>query len=388
MSSTTTARQLTKPARLNWIDYARGIAIILVAYRHVYEGAKQSGIHVEKYQMLEYANIFFYSFRMPLFFIVSGVFISLSVQKSGIAKYIGTRARTILYPYFLWGALQLLLQMVFAKYANGQPDPSSFLHMFYLPRELAQFWYLYALFSVSMLYLLAKFILKIPVWLNLMIGLAMFYLSALLYQEALPKSFIVDALHHSFLFDLLHYYVFFVIGDMAGKFLLSQSFKNIASQGKYVLVLFVFFLGVQTYFLLENLNNAAAKYMYVEFYQPFIFIFISLIGCTFMIFLTCWMDKKATMKWLTVLGRYSLYIYVAHVIVFATVRTFITKVFGVDDALIIIFTGMLFGITVPVFMYRLAERFNMRWLFTLEKKKKEYSQNERVSTVEEKLKTG
>ncbi|MBC7935635.1 MAG: acyltransferase [Rhizobacter sp.] len=376
-----------KPARLNWIDYARGIAIILVAYRHVYEGAKQSGINVDQYKMLEYANIFFYSFRMPLFFIVSGIFISLSIQKSGIKKYIETRAKTILYPYFLWGALQLLLQMVFAKYSNGQPDPSSFLHMFYLPRELAQFWYLYALFSVSMLYLLAKFILKIPPVINLLIGLGMFYLSALLYQEALPKSFLVDALHHSFLFDLFHYYVFFVIGDMAGKFLLSQHFKSIATEGKYLLILFVLFLAVQTYFLFANLDNEAAKYMYVEFYQPFIFLLISMVGCTFMIFLTCWMDKKRILQWLTVLGRYSLYIYVAHVIVFAAVRTIMTKVFGIEDAIIIIFTGMLFGITVPVLLYRLADRFNMRWIFTLEKKKKNDSQNNSKNELEVEMKT-
>ena len=377
-----------KPARLNWIDYARGIAIILVAYRHVFEGAKQSGINIDEYKMLEYANIFFYSFRMPLFFIVSGIFISLSVEKSGIKKYIGTRARTILYPYFLWGALQLLLQMVFAKYANGQPDPSSFLHMFYLPRELAQFWYLYALFSVSMLYLLTKFVLKIPVWVNLVLGIGMFYLSALLYRGVLPENIVVDALHHSFLFDVLHYYLFFVIGDMAGKFLLSKEFREIATEGKYLFVLLVLFIAVQSYFLVANLNNEAAKYMYVEFYQPFVFIGISMTGCTFMIFLTCWMDKKKIMPWLTVLGKYSLYIYVAHVIVFAAVRTIMTHFLHINDAVIIIFTGMLFGITVPVFLYRLAERFNMRWIFTLEKQKTNAPDKNNNSGLEAKVKTG
>lgn len=377
-----------KPARLNWIDYARGIAIILVAYRHVFEGAKQSGINVDEYKMLEYANIFFYSFRMPLFFIVSGIFISLSVEKSGIKKYIGTRARTILYPYFLWGALQLLLQMVFAKYANGQPDPYSFLHMFYLPRELAQFWYLYALFSVSMLYLLTKFVLKIPVWVNLLLGIGMFYLSALLYRGVLPENIVVNALHHSFLFDVLHYYLFFVIGDMAGKFLLSQQFKEIATEGKYLFVLLVLFVAVQSYFLMANLNNEAAKYMYVEFYQPFVFIGISMIGCTFMIFLTCWMDKRRVLKWLTVLGKYSLYIYVAHVIVFAAVRTIMTHFLHINDAVVIIFTGMLFGITVPVFLYRLAERSNMRWIFTLEKRKPRTATNNGNSELEAKVKTG
>ena len=64
-----------KASRLNWIDYARGIAIILVCYRHVYEGSKEAGIPVKDYNFLEYANISLYSFRMPLFFIISGLFI-------------------------------------------------------------------------------------------------------------------------------------------------------------------------------------------------------------------------------------------------------------------------------------------------------------------------
>ncbi|RZK73026.1 MAG: hypothetical protein EOO92_19195 [Pedobacter sp.] len=179
----------------------------------------------------------------------------------------------------------------------------------------------------------------------------------------------MDNLHHSFLFDLFHYYIFFVIGDAVGKFLLGQQFKSIASERKYLLIFLLAFIVVQSYFLWANLTHEAAKFMYVEFYQPFIFILISLIGCTFMVFLTCWMDRKRMLPWLTVLGKYSLYIYVAHVIVFAAVRTIMTKVFGITDALIIIFTGMFFGIVVPVILYRLADRFNMRWIFTLERKK-------------------
>ena len=53
-----------KPKRVNWIDYARGIAIILVVYRHAFEGLKESGIPVGKYFFLEYANIFLFSFKI------------------------------------------------------------------------------------------------------------------------------------------------------------------------------------------------------------------------------------------------------------------------------------------------------------------------------------
>jgi fucose 4-O-acetylase-like acetyltransferase len=73
-----------KSERLSWIVYARGIAISLVAYRHVFEGAKEAGIGVQQYDFLEYFNILFYSFRMPLFFIISGIFISKNLKKRGL----------------------------------------------------------------------------------------------------------------------------------------------------------------------------------------------------------------------------------------------------------------------------------------------------------------
>ena len=76
-----------KPVRLTWIDYAKGIAILLVIYRHVFEGIKLSGASIDGREFLEYANIFLFSFRMPLFFIISGVFISKSLGKKG--QFIG-----------------------------------------------------------------------------------------------------------------------------------------------------------------------------------------------------------------------------------------------------------------------------------------------------------
>ena len=350
----------TKATRLNWIDYARGIAIILVAYRHVFEGAKQSGIFVGKYPLLEYANIFFYSFRMPLFFIVSGIFVSWSIQKRGIKNYIEGRLRTILYPYFLWGALQLSLQMVFAGYANANPQPSDLLHLFYLPREIAQFWYLFALFNVSMLYLITKFVLKIPNWANILLGVALYYLSAVVYQKNIPTAF---------LFDIMHYYLFFVLGDMVRDYIVSPAFNQKAAQGKYLAISFIVFVVAQTYFLWQNLTHDTPKFMHVEFYQPFIFIIIALIGCSFIMFLTNYLSRKNLLNWLPALGKYSLYIYVAHVIVFAAVRTVMTKLLHIEDAIIIIVSGMITGLTIPVLLYKAAERLNMRWIFTLEKKR-------------------
>ena len=66
---------LIQKSRLQWVDYLRGIAIILIVYRHVLVGLQKGMIVVP--EILVHANMIFYSFRMPLFFILSGIFISL-----------------------------------------------------------------------------------------------------------------------------------------------------------------------------------------------------------------------------------------------------------------------------------------------------------------------
>jgi uncharacterized membrane protein YcfT len=66
-------------SRMPWVDYLRGIAIVLVVYRHVLIGIERTGLHVPS--ILVIANEIFFSFRMPLFFILSGLFVSQSLSR-------------------------------------------------------------------------------------------------------------------------------------------------------------------------------------------------------------------------------------------------------------------------------------------------------------------
>ena len=347
-----------KPTRLSWIDYARGIAIILVVYRHVFEGLKESGIPVGKYIFLEYANIFLFSFRMPLFFIVSGIFLQASFKKRGFLQYVDTKARMILYPYFVWGFLYLTLQMVFTNYTNGHPTPSSYLNLFYLPREVGPFWYLYALFNISVLYSFVRYVLKVPAIFNVLIGLICFYLSSFVYQENIKIGL---------LFDILHNYIFFAIGDLVSKYFFDKKNFVYFESKKLLITMLIPFLLAQGYFLYNNLSHNTAKYMYVEFYEPAIFLIIVIIGCSFIMNLAFFLQKRNSFTWLSFLGKHSLYIYVAHVIAFAGVRILLTNLLGVDNLLILLITGILAGIIFPLVFYKLVIKMNVPWIFTLEK---------------------
>src|SRR5215207_4345054 len=95
--------------RLEWVDYLRGIAIVLVVYRHALLGIERSQVAVP--QFLNEANMIFYSFRMPLFFLLSGIFISRSLAKRSFRQLAGIKFEKLLYPYLIWTFLQVTLQI-------------------------------------------------------------------------------------------------------------------------------------------------------------------------------------------------------------------------------------------------------------------------------------
>lgn len=347
--------------RQSWVDFARGVAIILVLYRHAFEGLKSSGIDVGNYLFLEHSNIVFFSFRMPLFFIVSGIFLSASFAKRGLRKYIETKAKTILWPYFLWGSLQITLQLIFSKFVNNPPTPYSYLYLLYMPREIEQFWYLYALFNTSVLYVILKYVFKLKPWHHIALGLIMFYLTAWCYQ----KNIIIG-----FLQGIMHYYIFIVLGDLIHKIMRKPETIKLFESWKTFLILIIPFAITQGYFLYANLQYPASKYQHVEYFTPFIFLPIALTGCAFIISLSFIFQRYHWPDWLRVLGKHSLYIYVAHVLVFASFRIFMMRVLHIDSVLILLLVSIISGLVVPVWMYKISKKLNIQWVFSLEERKK------------------
>ncbi len=347
--------------RQSWVDYAKGIAIILVLYRHVFEGIKNSGIDISKYIFLEEWNIVFFSFRMPLFFIVSGIFVSSSFVKRGMGQFVKTKLRTILYPYFLWGIIQVTLQLIFSPYVNGRIDFYNYLDLLYLPREIEQFWYLYALFNVTILYVLLKYGLGLKPVYHLVLGLAMFLLSAYFYRNNIIIGFVSD---------ILHYYIFITVGDVLAKFIRDKKNLELFQSWRLFFIFILPFVLSQVYFLYANIQYPNTKYQYVEYFNPLVFLPIAIIGCAFVISLSFILQKYSNAKWLEVLGRHSLYIYVAHVIVAASLRTVLTRVFNIYSVPVLLLSGIIFGLIVPVLLYKFAVRINMPWIFTLENRRK------------------
>ncbi len=335
--------------RLKWIDYLRGIAIVLVVYRHVLIGIERTGLYVPSY--LVTANMIFYSFRMPLFFILSGLFISSSLIKRSFGKLAFTKFETILYPYFIWCFLQVTLQIIFSSYTNSSRSWIDYTYILYQPRELDQFWYLPALFNVTIVYMLVKEKLKPPGWLQLVIGIVLYYLSRYFNQI-------------SMLSDWMEFYLFFAIGDVCSVFFFKAKTQKLLGRLLILLLIVPLFAAIQFYYLQHT-----EDYFLADLRGRTEFIFISLFGCLCMFILVFNIQKTNLFSVLRIIGVHSLYIYVMHVFVAAFVRILFMKVFLITNPVILLPAGIVASIVICIMFYNLLIKDGPLWfLFSLSRK--------------------
>ncbi len=345
-------------SRYPWIDYVRGICIILVCYRHIFEGLVNVGVGSNSYPFLKYFNIFFFSFRMPLFFIVSGLFVHFSLRKKGIGEYINKRFSTIFYPLLVWGSIHISLQLIFSKYVNADRIPFDYINLIINPRRIEQFWYLNALFFVGALYAIIKVKTGIVAWKQVVLGAVMYAIT----------TQIKDHSQIGFLFDVLFFYFFFAVGDLIADFILNTKNYRWLSSGYTMLVVLPIFLFVQHQFTVLNL--AAKDDYYVQYQVPLLYVVAALIGGAFVVNLSFILERLNVLKVLRVIGYHSLYIYVMHLMITAFTRIFFVKILNIDNVPLLMIVSLIFGIAIPIIFFNIVNRMGAWWLFTSRKKER------------------
>ena len=348
-------------SRYAWIDYAKGICIILVTFRHVQEGLHAPGAEY-LYPGLKFADVFFFSFRMPLFFIISGIFLGGALKKKSVNEYIGGRFKTLVWPLLLWGSIQITLQLLFKGYVNADREPIDYLYLIIRPREIEQFWYLHTLFLTGSLYAILKVWGKFKMIHQVLLGILLFSITGYCRYNALFE--------HLFILDVFFYYIFFAVGDYFGSMILDPKNFKIFSSTKTFLIFTPLFVALELYFTKINLEHGIGSGYrqpdyYVQNQMPALFLFVGMIGGAFLIHCSFLLQKLNILKFIRVVGYYSLSIYVIHLAVTAGTRIFFRQVLHYDNFVLLLIVSTILGIAVPIIVYNITDRLGMWWLFTL-----------------------
>jgi fucose 4-O-acetylase-like acetyltransferase len=326
----------------------------------VHEGLHPAGT-AYAYPWIKFADVFFFSFRMPLFFIISGIFLGGALRKKSVNDYIHSRLRTVVWPLLLWGCVQITLQLVFKQYVNVDRQPIDYLKLIIEPRAVEQFWYLHCLFLTSVFYAIMKVKAKFTTLHQLLLGILLYTITGIF--RYYKTHDILGITEHIFILDVFFYYIFLAVGDMFGKFVLDEKNVKVMSSTKTFLIFAPVFLLIELFF--TNINVNEKWDYYVQNQMPALFLIVGFVGGGFLIHCSFLFQKWNKLKMLRVIGYYSLHIYVFHLIVTAGGRIFFRHVLHYDDFLVLLIGTTILGVIIPVMLANITERLGMWWLFTL-----------------------
>ncbi len=337
-------------SRWPWVDYLKGIAILLVVYRHVFIGIERNGIAIP--QPLVYANMIFFSFRMPLFFMLSGLFISRSLAKRSPGDLVAVKFDKLMYPYFIWSFIQVTLQILVPyssiisgdnTYVNADRTIKDYLYILYNPIKIDQFWYFPALFISAIIFLVIKKKIRLPDWAHLTSALIIYFVAPTLTGI-------------SILSDWMHFYLYFVVGDILSRAFLKDSTYRLFVRNIMIIIVLPLFLITQFYYLNYPISRIERL--------PIVFT-----GCLLMVIIAFRLQQKNILCFLRTLGYHSIYIYVMHVIASAFIRIVLTKFLHLYNPVLLLVSGIVFGIVLPIVVYNLLLKKYGWFLFSYQKPK-------------------
>jgi fucose 4-O-acetylase-like acetyltransferase len=328
--------------RADWVDYGKGIGIILVVYAHLLSSGFHAGLDIpERFFLLSDSIV--YSFHMPLFFFLSGLFVEGSFQKRGTRNYLFDKFSHIAYPYLIWSVLQVGVEVIFSSQTQKGAVLTDLLAIPYKP--WGQFWFVYALFLMHITYTIFSYFGKYSTALLFIIGSGLFFIPS-----------------HSPLMGLFGFsmhLIFFVGGIAFRKYFINVGELNAPFWA--VILLFITFTG-SAYFIFEKLIEPVRITTGAQAH-PFYFLYLAVVGMAFCICLSQYLSKKNGFQFLQILGVYSLQIYLVHMLAGAGLRMILLNVFGIHNWVFHIMAGVSFALITPIVLQKISDRIKFPYLF-------------------------
>lgn len=322
--------------RVDWVDIAKGIAIILVVLNHSTLILSQNDLADPLWAKI---NSNFRSFRMPLFFFASGVF-AASAMRRPWKQFWNSKLAIFCWTYAIWIIIRFGYFLVVPM--EARPQENNVEKLLLAPVwPTTGLWFLFALFGF---FLITKFLNPfLRPGIQLVIGAALSILSFA------PAVITVGNLAYD---GMLRYYLYFLIGVH-----LRKLFFNLAVKPRPIMT--ILSIGAFWGFLIlirgTDLGNLPGSRTA-----------LSLIAIVAGVLLAKLFSCTPLHRPLAYLGKNTLPIYVAHVILIAAMTSaMLVMVPAPSRALTIILPAVfvVLGLVIPLIIVRLVSRSPLRYLY-------------------------
>lgn len=324
--------------RLDWVDYAKGIGIILVVFTHNIGGQRLSGIALP--EALAVAIPYAYSFHMPLFFFLSGLFVMRSYRK-GFAPFLQSKVRTLFYPFVIWSLILGIVQTVMGAYVN-HPLSGGHALLFFLIRPIEQMWFLQALFLIYVFFAMTQKIGLKP--------LSFFLVCAGLTLFVVP--FIHDETVHRIVFHSIFFGAGVWLHDGVNTRLLN------AKVGPLLAASFAA-LCVQL-FLVFGPGRSQMFFFGTDIPARVITAFLGILSIAA---LSEVLNRTGRVHWLLVIGQYTMPIFLMHTILGSGTRIILLRILHLNDPYLHVAVELAVGVGIPMAIAFGLGRCNALWAF-------------------------
>jgi len=318
--------------RIGWVDYAKGICIIFVVMMQATLDYEQN---VGTEGWLHHAVAFARPFRMPDFFLLSGLFLSLSINSSR-REYFDRKIFHFIYFYILW----LAVQMTFTETGMLIQNPRAYFRAFViaLVDPINSLWFVHML---AIFFIVTRLVRRLPV-------LAVFSAAV-----ALQIAFSIGLLHTEWhvanrFFDR---YVYFFAGYAAAPWIFAFARKVLEHKSLAFAALLNWVL-INGWFTMLDIDQT-----------PIISILLGFAGAAAIVALGSLLSEMNWAGWLAYVGRFSIVIYLTaflpmKVLLRVFAETNIIPDVGLASAII-----TFAAVAVPLVLHRFVKGSRLNFLY-------------------------
>jgi uncharacterized membrane protein YcfT len=319
----------TAPSRVDWVDYAKGICIVMVVMMHSVLGVEKAAGEIGfMHALVAFAK----PFRMPDFFLISGLFLSVVIDRDW-RTYLDRKVVHFAYFYLLWAAIQ------FGFKAPGLAAESSWAHVGYLYLEsfIEPFGTLWFIYLLPIFFVVTKLTRRIS-------PLAIFVAAALLESAHVVTGWtVIDEFCARFVYFFAGYW-------LAGYvFALSDRARGNPALALVALVLWA------------AINGVLVEYGYSD--RPVISLALGLAGASAIIVVGTLLARMRWIDFLRYCGEHSIVIYLAFFLPMAATRTLLLKTGVIADIGTISLIVTCAGVAGALLIWRAALAVHANFLF-------------------------
>jgi uncharacterized membrane protein YcfT len=317
------------PGRIDWVDYAKGICIVMVVMMHsvlgVEAAAGQTGF-------MHLVVMFAKPFRMPDFFLISGLFLSVVIDRDW-RTYLDRKVVHFAYFYLLWVTIQ------FGFKAPSFAAETSWTHagFLYLESFIEPFGTLWFIYLLPVFFVVTKATSRMP-------PLPIWGVAALLEMAHIATGWtVID--------EFCARFVYFYSGYLFADYVFALSDRARARPE----------LALAGLALWALVNGSLVKFGFSEW--PLISLALGLAGAGAIITIGTLLARAHWLTFLRFFGEHSIVIYLAFFLPMATTRTLLLKTGLIHDIGTISLLVTIVGVAGALAIWRIALGAGANFLF-------------------------